>query len=92
MADEDPATGIGDHQIAVGLQLGRPTLAVQSVVVATAQQHAVRRTGEPTVFHMDQVVGIRPAGRAVTAGEAAVAVAHHQGVEQLAEMVLVAVP
>ena len=69
-----------------------PAGAVEQMMMPGAQEHQVVDPGGAAVVPEPDVVAFAPVGGAVTAGEAAVPVPDHKGVEQGAGMVRVALP
>src|SRR5215216_3877335 len=78
----DPASGIGDFEGGVGEEFGVPAGPVEQVMMPRAQEHQVVEPGGAAVVPEAHVVAFTPVGGAVAAGETAVPVADHQGVEQ----------
>jgi hypothetical protein len=92
LALEGAAVGCGHDEGVVGEEFGVPAGGVEEVVVAGALQGEVVEGGGSAVEDPAEVVGFGPGGGSVAAGEAAVAVADDQGVEQVGGTVRVVVP
>src|ERR671911_287702 len=78
----DPASGVGGFEGGVGEEFGVPAGAVEQVMMPGTEQHQVVEPGGAAVVPEAHVVALAPVGGAVAAGETAVPVPDHEGVEQ----------
>jgi hypothetical protein len=76
----DVSGGVGGLEGGVGEEFGVPVGGVEEVVVAAAEEDEVGELGGAAGLPGLDVVAFAPVVGAVAAGEAAVAVAHHEGV------------
>src|SRR5918995_1701879 len=78
----DSASGVGGFEGGVGEEFGVPAGAVEQMMVPGTEQHQVVDPGGAAVVPEAHVVALAPVGGPVAAGETAVPVPDHQGVEQ----------